>query len=110
NAALGACKAMTIRLYANRKNWPLKRAEVAVRHRRADLNAQDIFEVEVTLEGALDENQRAKLMEIADRCPVSVTLTRGSQVHSTLKPAASALPEPTEGVAHMNCMLESCAD
>ena len=110
NAALGACKTMTIRLYANRKNWPLKRAEVAVRHRRADLNAQDIFEVEVTLEGALDENQRAKLMEIADRCPVSVTLTRGSQVHSTLKPAASALPEPAEGVAHMNCMLESCAD
>ncbi|HXS07837.1 MAG TPA: OsmC family protein [Rhizomicrobium sp.] len=110
NAALGACKTMTIRLYANRKNWPLKRAQVAVRHRRAALNAQDIFDVEVTLEGALDESQRAKLMEIADRCPVSVTLTRGSEVRSMLKPPASALPEPAEGAAHMNCMLESCAD
>src|SRR6185312_6987339 len=103
NAALGACKTMTMRLYANRKNWPLERAEVAVRHRRADLNARDVFEVEVTLEGPLDESQRAKLMEIAERCPVSVTLTRGSDVHSMLKPA-SKLPQPSEGLAHMRCM------
>ena len=70
NAALGACKTMTIRLYANRKAWPLKHVEVAVRHRRTDLNARDVFEVDVTLEGDLDESQRARLMEIAERCPV----------------------------------------
>ena len=110
NAALGACKTMTIRLYANRKNWPLERVKVAVRHRRTDLNARDIFDVDVTLEGALDETQRARLMEIAERCPVSVTLTRGSDVHSVLRPAASKLPQPAEGVAHMKCMEESCAD
>ena len=110
NAALGACKTMTIRLYANRKNWPLERAKVAVRHRRTDLVAQDVFDVDVTLEGALDESQRAKLMDIAERCPVSITLTRGSEVHSVLRPAAAKLPQPTEGVAHMKCMEESCAD
>ena len=110
NAALGACKTMTIRLYANRKGWPLKRVEVAVRHRRVDLNAKDIFEVDVTLEGELDETQRAKLMEIGDRCPVGVTLTRGSDVHSALKSAAAKLPRPAEGMAHMKCMEESCAD
>lgn len=110
SAALGACKTMTIRLYANRKNWPLKHVEAAVRHHRPDLNARDVFEVDVTLEGELDESQRAKLMEIGERCPVSLTLTRGSEVRSILKPAASQLPQPAEGVAHMKCMEESCTD
>ena len=109
SAALGACKIMTIRLYANRKNWPLKHAEVAVRHHRSDLNARDVFEVEVKLEGDLDESQRAKLMEIGERCPVSVTLTRGAEIRSELKPEAAKLPKPAEGVAHMQCMEESCA-
>ena len=54
SAALGACKTMTIRLYANRKGWPLRRVQVAVRHSRADLQARDVFEADVTLEGALD--------------------------------------------------------
>jgi putative redox protein len=110
SAALGACKTMTIRLYANRKNWPLKHVEVAVRHRRSDLNARDIFDVDVTLAGALDEAQRAKLMEIGERCPVSITLTRGADVHSVLKPDVSNLSPPLEDVAHMKCMEESCAD
>jgi putative redox protein len=109
NAALGTCKTMTIRLYANRKNWPLEHVEVAVRHRRADLNAKDMFEVGVTLKGDLDESQRAKLMEIGERCPVSITLARGSDVRSVLKPVAS-LPRPAEGIGHMKCMEESCAD
>ena len=110
SAALGACKTMTIRLYANRKNWALKHVEVAVRHRRSDLNARDVFEVDVNLEGDLDESQRARLMEIAERCPVSVTLTRGADIHSELKSQSSNLPPPAENMAHMQCMEESCAD
>jgi putative redox protein len=110
SAALGACKTMTIRLYANRKDWPLKHVEVAVRHRRSDLNARDIFDVDVTLQGALDDTQRAKLMEIGGRCPVSITLTRGADVHSVLKPDVSSLSQPVEDVAHMKCMEETCAD
>jgi len=110
SAALGACKTMTIRLYANRKNWPLKHVEVAVRHRRAALNARDIFDVDVTLQGALDDAQRARLMEIGERCPVSITLTRGADVHSVLEPDVENLSPPLEDVAHMKCMEESCAD
>src|SRR5579863_7331628 len=60
SAALGACKSMTIRLYANRKGWPLQRVRVAVRHSRADLQARDVFEADITLEGALDDLQRAR--------------------------------------------------
>ena len=110
SAALGACKTMTIRLYANRKKWPLQRVQVAVRHSRADLQARDVFEADVTLEGALDDAQRARLLEIAGRCPVHMTLTRGADVHTVLLPASTALAKPVEGPAHMNCMEEACAD
>jgi putative redox protein len=110
SAALGACKSMTIRLYANRKGWPLQRVQVAVRHSRADLKARDVFEADITLEGALDEMQRAQLLEIAERCPVHMTLTRGADVRTVLLPAATSLGKPAEGPAHMNCMEEACAD
>lgn len=109
SAALGSCTAMTIRLYANRKSWPLERVRVAVRHSRASLAANDVFEADITLEGALDDAQRARLMEIGERCPVHQTLARGSQVHNVLQPAA-ALPQPADSPAHMKCMMEACAD
>lgn len=110
SAALGACKSMTIRLYANRKGWPLRRVQVAVRHSRVDLQARDVFEADVTLEGALDDAQRARLMEIAERCPVHMTLTRGADVRTVLQ-AASTLPgKPVDSPSHMNCMEEACAD
>ncbi len=110
SAALGACKTMTIRLYANRKAWPLRRAQVAVRHSRADLQARDLFEVNVTLEGDLDEAQRARLIEIAERCPVHMTLTRGAEVRTVLLPLLASPGKPENGPAHMNCMEEACAD
>jgi putative redox protein len=109
SAALGSCTAMTIRLYANRKDWPLKRVQVAVRHSRASLQASDVFEADVTLEGALDDAQRARLMEIGERCPVHLTLARGSEVRNVLLPSA-AIPKPADSPAHMKCMVEACAD
>ena len=84
-AALGACTSMTIRLYAERKGLPLRRVEVKLRHSR--IHAADCAECEtregmldrieraITLEGDLDAAQRARLMEIADKCPVHRTLT-----------------------------------
>ena len=54
-SALGACTAMTLRLYAGRKGWPLKRVHVEVRHRRDGLHARDVFETGILLEGDLDE-------------------------------------------------------
>jgi putative redox protein len=112
SAALGACTTMTIRLYATRKAWPLARVRVAVKHSRADLNARDVFEMDIALEGDLDEAQRARLMEIAERCPVHLTLARGSEVRNVLLPPPPPVPrlEPADSPAHMECMREACAD
>jgi putative redox protein len=83
-AALGACTSMTVRLYADRKQWPLERIIVDSRHFR--IHAKDCDECEtamgmvdrierdITLIGPLDADQRAKLLDIADRCPVHRTL------------------------------------
>jgi len=112
SAALGACTTMTIRLYANRKGWPLSKVRVAVKHSRPDLNARDVFEMDIALEGELDDSQRARLMEIAERCPVHLTLARGSDVHNVLLPPPPPPTElePVDGPGHMKCMVEACAD
>jgi len=101
---------MTIRLYANRKGWPLSRVRVAVRHSRASLQAKDSFTLDIALEGALDDAQRARLMEIAERCPVHLTLARGSEVRAVLLPPPVPDLHPIDGPAHMDCMREACAD
>jgi putative redox protein len=83
-AALGACTAMTVRLYADRKEIPLERVSVNLHHEK--IHATDCLECEtkegridkiervIELEGPLDEAQRAKLLEIANKCPVHRTL------------------------------------
>ncbi|HEV2705867.1 MAG TPA: OsmC family protein [Pyrinomonadaceae bacterium] len=85
-AALGSCISMTLMLYARRKNWPLARVSVRLRQQR--IHARDCAECEhttegfvqriertVSLEGELTEEQRARLLEIAHKCPVHRTLT-----------------------------------
>jgi uncharacterized OsmC-like protein/fermentation-respiration switch protein FrsA (DUF1100 family) len=84
-AALGACTSMTMRLYAERKALPLERTTVTLSHSK--IHADDCAECEtktgmldqiervITIEGALDVEQRKRLMEIADKCPVHRTLT-----------------------------------
>jgi uncharacterized OsmC-like protein/alpha/beta superfamily hydrolase len=84
-AALGTCTAMTLRLYADRKQFPLERVSVALKHGKvhaadcAECETRegkiDRIERELTLVGALDENARRALLEIADKCPVHRTLT-----------------------------------
>lgn len=83
-AGLGACKSMTIRMYADHKGIPLDRVRVQVRHEKihatdcADCETKDgrldEFRVEITLDGQLDTDQSRRLVEIADRCPVHKTL------------------------------------
>jgi putative redox protein len=108
SAALGACTAMTLRLYAERKGWPLGRVQVSVRHHRASLEARDLFERTISVEGPLDAAQLAQLLSIAQRCPVHRTLDRGSDVMTTLSPAALDA-EPSEAVPpeHMRDMQEA---
>jgi putative redox protein len=85
-SALGACTAMTIRAYADRKKIPLVRVQVNVVHQRATLDSKDIFNRSIIVEGKIDEDTRQKLLEVADLCPVSKTLQRGSEVKTTLSP------------------------
>jgi putative redox protein len=83
-AALGACTAMTVRMYARQKNWPLANVRVVLRHSKihaADCAAcetregkVDRIERVIELEGSLDDSQRQRLLEIADKCPVHRTL------------------------------------
>jgi uncharacterized OsmC-like protein/alpha/beta superfamily hydrolase len=99
-AALGACTSMTLRMYADRKRWPLTGVRVTARHAR--VHAEDCEDCEsgdarideirrsIALEGALDDGQRQRLLEIADRCPVHRTLTGDIRIHSTLEPAPGA--------------------
>jgi uncharacterized OsmC-like protein/alpha/beta superfamily hydrolase len=88
-AGLGACTSMTLRLYADRKSLPLERVTVTLKHSK--IYAQDCADCEtkagmldqidrtIAIEGALDAEQRKRLMEIADKCPVHRTLT--SEIH-----------------------------
>ncbi len=77
--ALGACSSMTLRLYADRKGWPLEAVRVSLRYRRDKPEEGSVpvtvLTRHITLEGELDAPQRARLMEIADRCPIHRTLT-----------------------------------
>ena len=94
-AGLGACTSMTMRLYADRKSLPLERVTVTLKHSK--IHAEDCAECEtktgmldqidrvITMEGALDAEQRKKLMEIADKCPVHRTLT--SEIHIVTRAA-----------------------
>ena len=84
SAGLGACTAMTLRLYAERKHLPLERAGVAVRHvKQPSTVPTDLFTRELTLEGPLDHAQRARLLEIAEKCPVHRTLEGGARVQTS---------------------------
>ena len=105
-AGLGACTVMTLRLYAERKGLPLERASVEVRHARvAGQTPADVFERVLTLEGTLDPDQRARMLEIADKCPVHRTLEGGATVVTRTTPALDD-PGPCE---HFTDMEASCA-
>ena len=93
-SALGACTSMTLHMYAKHKKWPLERVAVELRHDRihaadcADCEKEDgqidRIERELELDGPLDEAQRTRLLEIADRCPVHRTLMNEKQIVTRL--------------------------
>jgi uncharacterized OsmC-like protein len=94
-SALGACTAMTIRMYADRKGWPLER--VTVRLGQQKVHAKDCADCEtngeamidritrtIELAGALSAEQKARLVEIAEKCPVHRTLVGVKQIVTSL--------------------------
>ena len=96
-AGLGACTSMTLRMYAEQKKWSLQHVSVRLRH--AKIHAQDCAECEtrvgtldriereIEITGELDDAQRARLMEIADKCPVHRTLHSEVSIKTRLAPA-----------------------
>ena len=94
-AALAACTAMTLRIYADHKKWPLEAVEVRLSHKK--IHAKDcehceqedgkidVIERELTLFGPLDEAQRQRIKQIADRCPVHRTLESKVEIFTELK-------------------------
>lgn len=93
-AALGTCTSMTLEVYARRKSWPLERVLVRLTHER--VHADDCASCEeggrrltrierrITLEGPLSEEQQARLIEIAEKCPVHKTLTGALEIRTSL--------------------------
>ena len=94
-AGLGACTSMTIRMYARRKGWALNHISVDVTHDK--VHAQDAgdsgapkidtFHRLIHLDGTLDDDQRQRLLEIADKCPVHKTLESNAKIKTSLVPA-----------------------
>jgi len=92
--ALGACTSMTVAMYARRKQWPLERVSVRLQH--AKIHAEDCAECEtkegrldriereISLTGPLTAEQRGRLLEIANRCPVHRTLTSEIDIRTRL--------------------------
>jgi uncharacterized OsmC-like protein len=101
---LGACTSMTVGLYARNKKWPLENISVSLRHSR--IHAKDCAEcetkdgmldridVEIGLSGALTPEQRAKLMEIAGKCPVHRTLKSEINIRLRTAPGGSLSASP----------------
>ena len=94
SAGLAACTSMTIRMYARRKKWPLAHVSVDVSHNKVHAQDADMgngdkideWKRRISLSGSLDDAQRTRLLEIADRCPVHRSLEHSSKVVTELAP------------------------
>jgi putative redox protein len=82
-AALAACTSITLRMYAERKSWPLEAAHVAVTSTRAPDKTLSIERV-LTFDGVLSDEQKSRLADIAERTPVTLALKTGVAIHTRL--------------------------
>jgi putative redox protein len=101
-AALGSCTSMTVGMYARRKQWPLRRVTVRLSHSR--VHARDcavcdteeamltVIDRDVEFDGPLSDAQRERLLAIANRCPVHLTLTSRIDIRTTLRTAQEQVP------------------
>jgi uncharacterized OsmC-like protein/fermentation-respiration switch protein FrsA (DUF1100 family) len=109
-AALGACTVMTLRLYGRRKGWPLAKVRVGVGHVRATTVSTDRFVREIELVGDLTAEQRARLIEMAGRCPVHLTLERGSKVETIEVSALQPMPDVETADQHVRDIESETSD
>jgi putative redox protein len=93
-AGLGACTSMTVRMYADRKGWPVERVRVTLRHSRihakdcaaceAGTSFVDHIDTFIEFSGSLDDTQRQRLLHIAGQCPVHRTLTSTVDISTSM--------------------------
>lgn len=81
-AALASCTAVTLRMYAERKKWPVAEIEVTVSLER--IEKKTVFTKTIKVNGSLDETQRKRLWEIAELCPVSKTLLGDAEIKGAI--------------------------
>lgn len=81
--SLASCTAITIRMYADRKKWPVEKITVEVDFEKID--NKTVFKRELQLEGDLSEDQRTRLLQIANACPVHKTLTNPIEIQTVLR-------------------------
>jgi len=84
-ASLGACTSITLRMYVERKKWDVENIAVRVTHEKlhlSDLPPKDVFKREITITGDVDEKQRARMLQIANKCPVHRTLEASSEIET----------------------------
>jgi len=81
-SALGACTSMTLKMYAERKGWPIGNVSVTLAGEKGERGYR--ITRAITMSGALDDEQRARLLEIANKCPVHKTLTGEITIESSL--------------------------
>ncbi len=96
-AALGSCTSMTVRMYAERRQWPLEGVHIEMSYARVhaedctacdkELTLVDGIEMKLSFFGELSESQRQRLMEIANKCPVHRTLESPIPIRARLAPA-----------------------
>jgi len=115
-SALGACTSMTLSLYARRKQWPLESVTVRLRHSKihasdcAECDTKegklDRIERDVELEGELSDEQRARLLELASRCPVHRTLVSEINIRTRLVTAAEVDADAARQRQHTEDLLD----
>jgi putative redox protein len=91
-AALGTCTCITVRMYAERRQWPLEAVQIRLTHAKVhaedcvacetEARSVDQIEMELTLIGDLSEDQRRRLLDIAGKCPIHRTLSSGVKIHT----------------------------
>ncbi len=85
-AGLGSCTTITLRMYAQRKKWPVSHISVDVAYKKSGFGAEikSVFTRKITIEGDLDEVQLKRMMAIADKCPVHKMLEAETEIRTEL--------------------------